>query len=157
MMNPQRPVTAVFRRADSGRSDVGDSEELRSVLQNRLRFTAWIFAAYMMAGAITAIWSPTMRARSMATPFVAGSFWVYVMFAASLALIARSLASGRQVVLSSLRVLEFAIFGAIAVLLIRLNLWDLTTLTVAYPTLSDLCREHFPSNSQRSHSHCARR
>lgn len=131
--NNLRHATAAFRRADAGRSDSGDSDELRSVLQARLRLTAWIFAAYMLAAASTAIWLPSMRTISMATPFAASSFGVYLVFAGALALTAHSLASTRQVALGWLRVVELALFGAIAVLTIRLNLWDLTTLNVAYP------------------------
>lgn len=128
MTAPSRPVTVQFRHADAGRASFGGDEELRALLQARLRIICWILVAtYLGQGIIGYFLSPFMRARMHESPLGNGSPVQYLLVGGIFAALARVLGSGRAQSLRRLRGVEGIIFGSLALLVVSINVFQLTT------------------------------
>jgi len=129
-----RPATVRFRHADAGRASFGGDEELRALLQKRLRLINWILGGtFAGLAVIVRAFSSSMSEGVRDAGFGPGSplFSLVVGGAASIA-IAAALGPTRPRALRVLRAAEMVVFAIFAAILVANNHFEYSELARLY-------------------------
>jgi serine/threonine-protein kinase len=129
-MHESRPASVLFRHADAGRASFGGDEELRALLQRRLRAICWIILAATFGQALIVLGFSDVVARRV--PAAAGSPLRNLVVGALFLVVALALAPSRPRGLRALRGIEGVVFALGAWLNISLNWFDYGTLQGVY-------------------------